>query len=85
MMELLFHTFYIFFNVLEMILAIYVVLSWFPFSKMVQQHLKNLVAPILDPVRALLKHSIFNSQVADLSPIITFLIILYLQKYFYRQ
>lgn len=83
MSGLIFNTLYIFFVVLEMILFIYVITSWFPLNAKIKNFLKTLIDPILEPVRFLLKRSIFNTPTADLSPIISFVIILYLQEFFY--
>lgn len=83
MTHLLFNALYIFFIVLEIILFLYVITSWFPINHFIKNFLTVLIDPILIPVRYLLKHSIFNTPTADLSPIISFVIILFLQEFFY--
>jgi uncharacterized protein YggT (Ycf19 family) len=83
MAHLLYNTLYVFFIVLEMILFLYVITSWFPISHSIKGFLAVLIDPVLVPVRYLLKHSIFNTPAADLSPIISFVIILFLQEFFY--
>lgn len=83
MTHLLFNALYVFFIVLEMILFLYVITSWFPINHNIKSFLVVLIEPILVPVRYLLKHSIFNTPAADLSPIISFVIILFLQEFFY--
>lgn len=81
--ELIYNAFYIFFVLLEVILFIYIITSWFPISTRFLKLLITLIAPILDPVRYLLRHSIFNTPTADLSPIIGLVILSYLQQFFY--
>lgn len=83
MTNLIYNTLYIFFVVLEMILFLYILTSWFPISIRFKNFLITLLAPVLDPVRYLLKHSIFNTPTADLSPIIGLVIISFLQQFFY--
>ncbi len=83
MTHLLFSALYVFFIVLEIILFLYVIISWFPINNFIRNLLTVLIEPILTPVRFLLKHSIFNTPTADLSPIISFVIILFLQEFFY--
>lgn len=83
MTHLLFNALYVFFIVLEIILFLYVIISWFPINNFIKNILTILIEPILTPVRYLLKHSIFNTPTADLSPIISFVIILFLQEFFY--
>lgn len=83
MSNLIFNALYIFFIVLEMILFLYIIISWFPMNKHIKNVFITLLAPILDPVRYLLKHSIFNTTTADLAPIIGLVIISYLQQFFY--
>ncbi len=83
MAHLIFNTLYVFFIVLEMILFLYVITSWFPINNRIKSILVTLIDPILMPVRYLLKHSIFNTPAADLSPVISFVIILFLQEFFY--
>lgn len=82
-LNLIYNVFYVFFIVLEIILFIYVISSWFPTPKKFKSLLNVLIDPILSPIRFLLKHSIFNTPTADLSPIIGFVVILFLQKFFY--
>lgn len=85
MAMLIYRTLYIFFLVLEFILMTYVMMSWLPLGAKIKEILHVMTAPILDPIRFLLKHSIFYSQVADLSPIVGFVIVSYMQKLFYVQ
>lgn len=83
MANLIYNVFYVFFVVLEMILFLYILTSWFRISGKIKNILFTLIEPVLTPVRYLLKHSIFNSPAADLSPIISFIIIVFLQDFFY--
>lgn len=83
MISLIYNSLYIFFVVLEMILFFYIMASWFPISTRIKSILVTLLDPILEPVRFLLKRSIFNTPTADISPIIGLVIISYLQQFFY--
>lgn len=85
MSTLVYQTLYLFFVVLEFILMTYVLFSWLPLGAKVREFMHRLTAPILDPIRYLLKHSVFYSQVADLSPIVGFMIVSFLQQFFYIQ
>ncbi|QHQ62258.1 YggT family protein [Anaerocolumna sedimenticola] len=83
MINRIYDALYIFFIVIEMILFLYVITSWFPINNRFKNLICFLIDPILVPVRYLLKHSIFNTPTADLSPVIGFVIILFLQEFFY--
>lgn len=81
-LNLLYDALYVFFTVLEIILFLYVTASWFPNGRKIRDMLSTALDPIFVPVRYLLKHSIFNTPRADLAPIISFVIILFLQELF---
>jgi YggT family protein len=83
MIHIIYKALYVFFMVLEIILFFYIIISWFPIGNRIRNKVTVIVSPILEPTRFLLKHSIFNTNVADLSPIISLIIILYLQQFFY--
>lgn len=83
-LTLLYEALYLFFTVLEIMLFLYVVISWFPNSGKLREMFITLLDPIFVPVRFLLRHSIFNTPRADLAPIISFVIILFLQEFFFR-
>lgn len=83
MSELIFNSLYVFFIVIEMILFIYIFSSWIPGSGKFKELLATLISPILDPIRYLMKHSIFRTRNIDVSPFIAFIIISYLQTFFY--
>ena len=76
-------TLYIFFQMLDYILVAYIVLSWIPFGPKIRKVIMQIVEPILRPVRFLLHHSIFQSHIVDFSPIIAFIIISFMQHFFY--
>ncbi|MBE5960284.1 MAG: hypothetical protein E7256_02685 [Lachnospiraceae bacterium] len=46
----------------------------------IRNQLAFLLDPILNPIRHLLKHSIFQTSVSDMSPLIAFIIITYVQQ-----
>ncbi|WMJ88245.1 YggT family protein [Anaerocolumna sp. MB42-C2] len=83
MINRMYDALYIFFIVLEIVLFLYVITSWFPVNNRFKSIISFLIDPILVPVRYLLKHSIFNTPTADLSPVIGFVVILFLQEFFY--
>lgn len=83
MASLIYNVFYVFFVVLEIILFLYILTSWFRINGKVKSVLFTLIEPVIIPVKYLLKHSIFNSPAADLSPIISFIIIIFLQNFFF--
>lgn len=85
MAMLIYQTFYLFFVALEIILVTYVLMSWLPLNAKLREFMNVVTAPILEPIRYLLKHSIFYSQGADLSPIVGFVIVSYMQQLFYIQ
>lgn len=83
MASLIYNVFYVFFVVLEIILFLYILTSWFRINGKIKNILFTLIEPVITPVKYLLKHSIFNSPAADLSPIISFIIIIFLQNFFF--
>lgn len=83
MSNLIVNSLYVFFIVLEIILFTYFMMSWFPFSTKLKEFLMTLIEPLLTPIRFLLRHSIFNTKVIDLSPMIALVVILFFQTFFY--
>lgn len=83
-MKLIYNVLYTFFVLIEVLILAYVVSSFFSPSNKLRKGLSNIMEPILDPVRFLLKRSVFNTAVADLSPIISFVIVNFLQDFFLR-
>ena len=84
MSNVIVNSLYVFFIVLEIILFAYFMMSWFPFNTKLKEFLITLLDPILTPIRFLLKHSIFNTKVIDLAPMIALIVILFFQSIFYR-
>jgi YggT family protein len=84
MSNLIVNSLYVFFIVLEIILFTYFLMSWFPFNAKLKEFLITLIEPLLTPIRFLLKHSIFNTKVIDLSPMIALVVILFFQTIFYN-
>lgn len=76
------NAFSLFFLILEGVLFFYVFITWFPISVEWREKISFFVDPILEPIRFLLKHSIFQVSYSDLSPLIGFLIVSYLQQFF---
>ena len=77
--QLLAKSFSIFFTILQAFLLIQIFVDMFSVS-FVKKALKFVLDPILNPVRILLSHSSFFTAITDLSPIIAFLILSYLQQ-----
>ena len=82
MSEIIYRTFYVFFVTIEIILFIYIFTSWLPMGEKFRRFMRSIISPILDPIRLLLKHSIFGSNIMDLSPIIACIVVMFLQKFF---
>ncbi|MDK2809139.1 MAG: YggT family protein [Clostridiales bacterium] len=78
------HSLYLFFMMLEMILFLYLVLSWFPNASRMRGVMLTLLDPIFTPIRFLLKHSILYNSSFDLTPMITLIVLSYLQSLFYN-
>ncbi|MDF2473209.1 MAG: hypothetical protein K0R21_991 [Anaerocolumna sp.] len=74
--EVLF-TFFIF---LELLIYLYILTSWLPLSYGFKNKLNTLINPILEPIRYILKRSIFNTPIIDLSPVIGLVIITFIQQ-----
>ncbi|WP_442871542.1 YggT family protein [Anaerosporobacter sp.] len=84
MSNLIVNALYVFFIVLEVVLFAYFLTSWFPINMKIKEFLITLLEPLLAPIRFLLKHSIFNTKVVDLAPMITLVVILFFQTIFYH-
>lgn len=82
MLDIIYQTFYVFFVAIEIILFIYIFSSWLPTGEKFKRFMRTIISPILDPIRFLLKHSVFGSNIMDLSPIIACIVVVFLQKFF---
>ena len=58
----------IFFIVLEVIVLLYLIQKMFDFGLQVRRITLILVAPILQPMQRMVKHSVMNTFSVDLSP-----------------
>lgn len=83
MFQLLMQSLYVFSIVLEIILIFYIISSWITFSGRLHEFFTMLMNPVLVPIRYLLHHSIFQVRGYDISPIIAFVVISYMQKVLY--
>ena len=70
----------IFFIVLEVIVLLYLIQKMFDFGLQVRKMTLILVAPILQPMQKIVKHSIMNTFSMDLSPYILIVILSYLER-----
>lgn len=84
MLNLTIRTLYIFFIVLEILLFLYIISSWLPLGAKLKSFFLTILGPIFDPIRFLLKFSVFQTRGIDLSPIIALVVISYFQQLFYR-
>ena len=71
------YCFSIFFVVLEVILILYMLQSFFYMGYFVRMFLVMLVYPMLAPMQRVFKYSILNTYSMDLSPYITLIILNY--------
>lgn len=69
----------IFIILLEALLLINIFLSMFPIA-FLKKPIGFLLEPILLPIQKLLKHSVFHSPVSDMSPIMAFIVLSYIQQ-----
>ncbi len=81
-MDLFYKVLSTFFIVLEIILLAYVVSSILPLNNNIRKKITEIITPLLAPVRYLLKYSIFKTNTVDLSPIISYVIVTFLQRFF---
>jgi uncharacterized protein YggT (Ycf19 family) len=83
MQSKIFLALYYFFLVLEGVLFLYLISTWFPRTG-IQRLLFELLQPVFTFVHFLLRHSIFKSVLGDFTPILALLLFAYLQTFFYR-
>lgn len=77
------HSLYIFCAVLEAVLFLYIMSSWFPNATRFRGILLTLLDPIFVPVRGCLKRSVLNHATIDLTSMVTLILLSYLQSLFY--
>lgn len=82
-MQIVYNAFYTFFGVVKVILLVYLIMSFFPYNNSFRKKVTDIVNPLLEPVRYLLSYSVFKSNIADFSPIITYIVINFFQEFFY--
>lgn len=82
-MQIVYNAFYTFFGVVKVILLVYLIMSFFPHNNSFRKKVTDIVNPLLEPVRYLLSYSVFKSNIADFSPIITYIVINFFQEFFY--
>ena len=66
--------FYWFFTFVQYAVLIYTAVSWIKGLAKFQTTLANVMDPILNPLRKMLKHSAFQIRGVDISPIILYII-----------
>lgn len=70
----------IFFIVLECLVVLFLVQSFFPLPQKVRVFFLMMVSPILFPMQNLMKRSMMNTFSLDLSPYIILIILSYLER-----
>lgn len=83
MTHIICQTFYYFFGVLDTILFLYILSSWFPNAQKIRYYLVQFLNPLFTPIRFCLSHSIFRTGYGDLTPMIALIVLSYLQTFFY--
>ena len=82
MTHMICQTFYYFFSVLDTVLFLYILSSWFPNMK-IRYYFAKFLEPLFTPIRYCLVHSIFRTGRGDLTPMIALVVLSYLQTFFY--
>ena len=70
----------IFFIVLECLVVLFLVQSFFPLSQKVRIFFLMMVSPILFPMQKIMKYSMMNTFSIDLSPYVILIILSYLER-----
>lgn len=76
-------TFYYFFGVLDTVLFLYILSSWFPTAQKIRNYLAQFLSPLFTPIRYCLSRSIFRTGYGDLTVMIALIVLSYLQTFFY--
>ena len=83
MMQVIYQSLYLFFIALEFMMFAYVIVAWMFEKSIIHKILEELIVPLTIPIKYLLKLSIFQSCM-DFSFIILYIIIFYMQTFFYN-
>lgn len=65
---------YWFFVIVQYAVLIYTVVSWIKALEKFQTVMSDVMDPMLNPIRSMLKHSVFRIRGVDISPIILYLL-----------
>ena len=71
---------YWFLMIVEVAVTVYIFVSWLPLSPTLRKLMNYIMDPLLEPIRRLLRKSVVYIQGIDLSPIILYLLILYVRQ-----
>ena len=71
---------YWFLMIVEVAVTVYIFVSWLPLSSTLRKLVNYIMEPLLEPIRRLLRKSVVYIQGIDLSPIILYLLILYVRQ-----
>ena len=71
---------YWFLMIVEVAVTVYIFVSWLPLSPTLRKLMNYIMDPLLEPIRRLLRKSVVYIQGIDLSPIIFYLLILYVRQ-----
>lgn len=80
MYQYILYCFGIFFIVLECIVLFYIFQTIIDMGEMARKAALFLVAPILQPMQGLIRHSIMNTFSMDLSPYFLLIVLFYLER-----
>lgn len=72
----------LFAKILQIVLFVYIIVSFLPVADSIKQALYYLVAPIVEGVGYLLNHSIIKSTYVDFSPFIGILLLSSIEFFF---
>ena len=71
---------YWFLMIVEVAVTVYIFVSWLPLSPTLRKLMNYIMDPLLEPIRRLLRKSVVYIQGIDLSPIVLYLLILYVRQ-----
>lgn len=77
----LLHSFSVLITILQGLLLVYLFFTLIPISSGIQKILQELTMPMMQPIVFLMNRSVFGKHLTELIPVITFLVLSYLQKF----
>lgn len=80
MIDIIVNALFILFQVMEIGLIVYIIITWIPIFPGFKRNMCLLMAPLLQPVQKLIRKSVIQIRGIDLSPLILFVIIAYCKR-----